>query len=194
MAAVGQFPLRCRLGFDSINVTYVSATRLIIFFLCLSLSLSLGVALVGVTHLLLWIVVWLCLSIKRRWHFKLPPLDHTYGGLLNKASAQPLLMSSGQRTGSNSSSGANSTSTTVNGGDNCKPDMMSTATSTELGGMGSVSVSGMGMSMGLVTQEDIYWPKLTPSSPKLKVTFNEVTSTSDDVLLIGDQEQTDGKR
>lgn len=191
MAAVGQFRSRCRLGFDSINVTYVSATRLIIFFLCLSLSLSLflcslGVALVGVTHLLLWIVVWLCLSIKRRWHFKLPPLDHTYGGLLNKASAQPLLMSSGQRTGSNSSSGANSTSTTVNGGDNCKPDMMSTATSTELG--------GVGMSMGLVAQEDIYWPKLTPSSPKLKVTFNEVTSTSDDVLLIGDQEQTDGKR
>ncbi|KAH8414097.1 hypothetical protein KR222_006551 [Zaprionus bogoriensis] len=149
-------------------------------------------ALVGVTHLLLWIVVWLCLSIKRRWHFKLPPLDHTYGGLLNKASAQPLLMSSGQRTGSNSSSGGNSTSTTVNGGDNCKPDMMSTATSTELGGMG-VGM-GMGMSMGLAAQEDIYWPKLTPSSPKLKVTFNEVTSTSDDVLLIGDQEQTDGKR
>ncbi|XP_070063789.1 protein tincar isoform X2 [Drosophila virilis] len=139
-------------------------------------------ALVGVTHLLLWIVVWLCLTIKRRWHFKLPPLDHTYGGLLNKASAQPLLMSSGQRTGSNSSSGANSTSTTVNGIDSSKPDMMSTATSTELAGM------------GLVAQEDIYWPKLTPSSPKLKVTFNEVTSTSDDVLLIGDQEQTDGKR
>ncbi|EDV91265.1 GH14990 [Drosophila grimshawi] len=122
-------------------------------------------ALVGVTHLLLWIVVWLCLTIKRRWHFKLPPLDHTYGGLLNKASAQPLLMSSGgQRTGSNSSSGANSTSTTVNGMDSTKPDMMSTATSTELGGM------------GLVAQEDIYWPKLTPSSPKLKVTFNEVTT------------------
>ncbi|KAM8705938.1 hypothetical protein ACLKA7_010264 [Drosophila subpalustris] len=140
-------------------------------------------ALVGVTHLLLWIVVWLCLSIKRRWHFKLPPLDHTYGGLLNKASAQPLLMSSNQgRTGSNSSSGGNSTSTTVNGTDNSKPDMMSTATSTELGGM------------SMVAQEDIYWPKLTPSSPKLKVTFNEVTSTSDDVLLIGDQEQTDGKR
>ncbi|XP_017873902.1 PREDICTED: protein tincar isoform X1 [Drosophila arizonae] len=144
-------------------------------------------ALVGVIHLLLWIVVWLCLTIKRRWHFKLPPLDHTYGGLLNKASAQPLLMSSGQRTGSNSSSGGNSTSTTVNGMDcaTSKPDMMSTATSTEL---------GVGMSMGLVAQEDIYWPKLTPSSPKLKVTFNEVTSTSDDVLLIGDQEQTDGKR
>ncbi|ALC46505.1 tinc [Drosophila busckii] len=139
-------------------------------------------ALVGVTHLLLWIVVWLCLTIKRRWQFKLPPLDHTYGGLLNKASAQPLLMSSGQRTGSNSSSGGNSTSTTVNGMDGGKPDMMSTATSTELAGM------------SLAAQEDIYWPKLTPSSPKLKVTFNEVTSTSDDVLLIGDQEQTDGKR
>ncbi|SPP83424.1 protein tincar isoform X1 [Drosophila guanche] len=144
-------------------------------------------ALIGVTHLLLWIVVWLCLTIKRRWHFKLPPMDNTYGGLLNKASAQPLLMSSGQRTGSNSSSGGNSTSTTMNGGNDSssKPDMMSTATSTEL---------GMGMGMGLAAQEDIYWPKLTPSSPKLKVTFNEVTSTSDDVLLIGDQEQTDGKR
>ncbi|KAH8349096.1 hypothetical protein KR084_005684 [Drosophila pseudotakahashii] len=159
-------------------------------------------ALVGVTHLLLWIVIWLCLTIKRRWHFKLPPLDSTYGGLLGKSSAQPLLMSSGQRTGSNSSSsGCNSTSTTVNGGDS-KPDMMSTATSTELGmgmggGMGINGGMGMGMGgtgMGLAAQEDIYWPKLTPSSPKLKVTFNEVTSTSDDVLLIGDQEQTDGKR
>ncbi|XP_050744619.1 protein tincar isoform X2 [Drosophila biarmipes] len=157
-------------------------------------------ALVGVTHLLLWIVIWLCLTIKRRWHFKLPPLDSTYGGLLGKASAQPLLMSSGQRAGSNSSSsGCNSTSTTVNGGDS-KPDMMSTATSTELGmglggGMGMGINGGLGgTGMGLAAQEDIYWPKLTPSSPKLKVTFNEVTSTSDDVLLIGDQEQTDGKR
>lgn len=109
-------------------------------------------------------------------------------------------MSSGQRTGSNSSSsGCNSTSTTVNGGDS-KPDMMSTATSTELGmgmgmGIGGGINGGMGgTGMGLAAQEDIYWPKLTPSSPKLKVTFNEVTSTSDDVLLIGDQEQTDGKR
>ncbi|KAH8295420.1 hypothetical protein KR018_010976 [Drosophila ironensis] len=150
-------------------------------------------ALVGVTHLLLWIVIWLCLTIKRRWHFKLPPLDSSYGGLLGKSSAQPLLMSSGQRTGSNSSSsGCNSTSTTVNGADS-KPDMMSTATSTDLG-MGMVGGGGNGSGMGLAAQEDIYWPKLTPSSPKLKVTFNEVTSTSDDVLLIGDQEQTDGKR
>ncbi|KAH8248205.1 hypothetical protein KR038_004790 [Drosophila bunnanda] len=153
-------------------------------------------ALVGVTHLLLWIVIWLCLTIKRRWHFKLPPLDSSYGGLLGKASAQPLLMASGQRTGSNSSSsGCNSTSTTVNGGDSSKPDMMSTATSTELGmGMGGGGGGVVGGVMGLAAQEDIYWPKLTPSSPKLKVTFNEVTSTSDDVLLIGDQEQTDGKR
>ncbi|EDV48666.1 protein tincar isoform X2 [Drosophila erecta] len=135
-------------------------------------------ALVGVTHLLLWIVIWLCLTIKRRWHFKLPPLDSTYGGLLGKSSAQPLLMSSGQRTGSNSSSsGCNSTSTTVNGGDS-KPDMMSTATSTELGmGLGGGINGGMGgTGMGLAAQEDIYWPKLTPSSPKLKVTFNEVTT------------------
>lgn len=77
--------------------------------------------------------------------------------------------------------------------------MMSTATSTDLG-MGMVTggngggCGGAGSGMGLAAQEEIYWPKLTPSSPKLKVTFNEVTSTSDDVLLIGDQEQTDGKR
>nr|XP_041631530.1 protein tincar isoform X2 [Drosophila kikkawai] len=135
-------------------------------------------ALVGVTHLLLWIVIWLCLTIKRRWHFKLPPLDSSYGGLLGKASAQPLLMASGQRTGSNSSSsGCNSTSTTVNGGDSSKPDMMSTATSTELGmGMGGGGGGVVGGVMGMAAQEDIYWPKLTPSSPKLKVTFNEVTT------------------
>lgn len=28
--------------------------------------------------------------------------------------------------------------------------------------------------------ETIYWPKLTPSSPKLKVTFNDVPSTLSD--------------
>lgn len=40
-------------------------------------------------------------------------------------------------------------------------------------------------------EDTIYWPKLAPSSPKLKVTFNEIPSTlsSDDNLA-----EHDGKR
>lgn len=39
-------------------------------------------------------------------------------------------------------------------------------------------------------EETIYWPKLTPSSPKLKVTFNDVPSTLSDNNLA----EHDGKR
>lgn len=41
-------------------------------------------------------------------------------------------------------------------------------------------------------EDTIYWPKLTPSSPKLKVTFNEIPSTSSHHdLMVTDH---DGKR
>lgn len=39
-------------------------------------------------------------------------------------------------------------------------------------------------------EDTIYWPKLAPSSPKLKVTFNEIPSTSSDDNLA----EHDGKR
>jgi hypothetical protein len=39
-------------------------------------------------------------------------------------------------------------------------------------------------------EEQIYWPKIAPNSPKLKVTFNEVPSTSSD----HDLSEHDGKR
>lgn len=45
-------------------------------------------------------------------------------------------------------------------------------------------------SLGHGGEEQIYWPKLTPSSPKLKVTFNEVPSTSIDYETV----EHDGKR
>lgn len=38
-------------------------------------------------------------------------------------------------------------------------------------------------------EDTIYWPKLAPNSPKLKVTFNEIPSTLDDNLA-----EHDGKR
>lgn len=34
------------------------------------------------------------------------------------------------------------------------------------------------LDMGGHGEEQIYWPKLQPNSPKMKVTFNEVTSMS----------------
>lgn len=50
--------------------------------------------------------------------------------------------------------------------------------------------SGDGTGATSSEEETIYWPKIAPNSPKLKVTFNEVTSTSPD-HAIGDH---DGKR
>lgn len=95
-------------------------------------------------HLFLWIVLWLCLTAKRRWHFKLPPLEAPSG--LRPGAAQPLL-----RGGS----------------------LLRTAT----GPKGADSIDGNGAGSGS-EEETVYWPKLAPNSPKLKVTFNEVTSTS----------------
>ncbi|XP_055853102.1 protein tincar [Episyrphus balteatus] len=109
-------------------------------------------ALMSVVHILLWIVIWLGLTAKRRWSFKLPPIEH-YG--ITKGATQPLLIST--------------RNSNVSAGGMEQKSAISTTSSTD----------------GV---EDIYWPKLTPSSPKLKVTFNEVTSTCDD----GDEQ--DGKR
>lgn len=44
-----------------------------------------------------------------------------------------------------------------------------------------------------VGDETIYWPKLTPNSPKLKVTFNDVPSTLYDQST-GAAAEHDGKR
>lgn len=106
---------------------------------------------------------------------------------ITKATTQPLLManrnslpSAGSVGGSGSNMGSSeqkSSSTMSSGGiGGGRGGKLSTESSTDGGA------------------DDVYWPKLTPSSPKLKVTFNEVPSTSDDVLLIGDHEQNDGKR
>uniref|UniRef100_A0A1A9VR80 Protein tincar n=1 Tax=Glossina austeni TaxID=7395 RepID=A0A1A9VR80_GLOAU len=170
-------------------------------------------ALVSVMHLLLWIVIWLGLSAKRRWSFKLPPLD-AYG-IIGKATTQPLLMhnrgsltSSAQQGGNLNTATAVSNGTTIAGGGGGGSLEQK---SNIVGGVGGSLVSGIGSVMGTgnhhlsntsssdvvsgTPADDIYWPKLTPSSPKLKVTFNEVPSTSDDdQLLIGDHEQNDGKR
>lgn len=102
-----------------------------------------SLVLASVSHLFLWIVLWLGLTAKRRWVFKLPPLQ-----IVHASVKQPLLMSS-----------------RVNGRSN--------------------------MNQNENGEDTIYWPKLAPSSPKLKVTFNEIPSTlsSDDNLA-----EHDGKR
>lgn len=156
-------------------------------------------------HILLWIVIWICLTIKRKWSFKLPPLD-AYS-IIGKATTQPLLMhnrgsltntttaslnNSTNLGGGNSSSIAGDSSgehKTGSGNDQSSGNHMTNASSAD----------ALASSVTGVPVEDVYWPKLTPSSPKLKVTFNEVTSTCDDDqhhrLICGDhQQQNDGKR
>ncbi|XP_073816865.1 transmembrane protein tincar [Musca autumnalis] len=166
-------------------------------------------ALVSVMHILLWIVIWLCLTIKRKWSFKLPPLD-AYS-IIGKATTQPLLMH-------NRGSLTNTTTASLNNSTNLGGNTSSIGTGDSSGGgSGEHKMNGSEHGSGgcgnrmtntpsadalndSMAAEDIYWPKLQPSSPKLKVTFNEVTSTCDDDnhhhrLNAGDHhQQNDGKR
>lgn len=110
-------------------------------------------------HIFFWIILWLGLTAKRRWNFKLPPLD--YQPVMATGAAQPLLMSP-------------------------RPNRHTA----HIGGHGDNGGGGCGMIGGSIGEETIYWPKLTPSSPKLKVTFNDVPSTLSDNNLA----EHDGKR
>lgn len=98
-------------------------------------------AMTSIIHIFLWIVVWLALTAKRRWSFKLPIIESIYQ---TRAEAiQPLLTQNGRQ----------------------------------------INFSGPQKQ----EEETIYWP----SSPKLKVTFNdEVPSTLSDHNSI----DHDGKR
>ncbi|XP_037944889.1 protein tincar [Teleopsis dalmanni] len=127
--------------------------------------------LISVVNFFMWIVIWLSLSAKRHWTFKLPPID-SYD--VPKISGQPLLMSS-----QSSLPNANAEITTQQKG------VTKIDTSANNGSNKNTNING---------NNDIYWPKIISNSPKLRVTFNEVTSTSEDALLISDQKQTDGKR
>ncbi|XP_013099153.2 protein tincar [Stomoxys calcitrans] len=154
-------------------------------------------ALVSVMHILLWIVIWLCLTIKRRWSFKLPPLD-AYA-IISKATTQPLLMHNrGSLTNTTTASLNNSTN--LGGGNSSSIAGDSSGEHKPIGDQGGNQLTNAPSTDPLagVPVEDVYWPKLTPSSPKLKVTFNEVTSTCDDDhnrrLIGGDHQQNDGKR
>lgn len=102
-------------------------------------------------HIFFWILLWLGLTAKRRWNFKLPPLDDIH--LHNESAKQPLLMS---------------------------PRLSRQHSSGPAGGQLNDS-----------SEEQIYWPKLQPNSPKLKVTFNDVPSTLSDNNLADEQ---DGNR
>lgn len=102
-------------------------------------------------HIFFWIVLWLGLTAKRHWNFKLPPLaGHT------DTAQQPLLVAGRHGRGHQPNGGSQSPHLNESGG-----------------------------------EETIYWPKLAPNSPKLKVTFNDVPSTLSDNNLADEQ---DGKR
>ncbi|XP_040173552.1 protein tincar [Anopheles arabiensis] len=120
----------------------------------------LAAALGSVLHIFLWIVLWLGLTAKRRWHFKLPPLEGArLGGSAGGPSAQPLLRGNGSLR---------------------SPNGTPIVTGLQAGGPGLGGIGGPGGpgSGSGGEEETIYWPKIAPNSPKLKVTFNEVTSTS----------------
>lgn len=127
-------------------------------------------ALISVCQLFLWVVLWLGLTAKRRWGFKLPPLaqQHSLGGGAVHPGKQRIL--NGMMQG------------TVNEpllprSPPPPPQLMDPQ-------------MPMGHHPGMLPSpshqnthpmdggEEIYWPKLQPNSPKTKVTFNEVTSMS----------------
>lgn len=143
-------------------------------------------------HILLWIIIWLGLTVKRKWNFKLPPLDAF--AIIGKATTQPLLMHNrGSLTNTTSASLNNSTNMGISS--SSASDNTDHKTNSENSG-NLISNTSSSDILNIAPQEDIYWPKPTASSPKLKVTFNEVTSTSDNNhrRLIGEHEQNDGKR
>lgn len=124
-------------------------------FLLLSPS-SATPALSSVMHIFFWIVLWLGLTAKRQWNFKLPPLtDH----MIHDGAQQPLLTSTRHSRGHQHNGGSPS--------------------------------PHLNDSNGGAGEETIYWPKLAPNSPKLKVTFNDVPSTLSDNNLA---DEHDGKR
>jgi hypothetical protein len=98
----------------------------------------------SIIHIFLWIVIWLALTAKRRWAFKLPLVESIYQTRVE--AVQPLLTQNGRHLHGPKKEG----------------------------------------------EETIYWP----TSPKLKVTFNdEVPSTFDTSRkLIPDIIEHDGKR
>lgn len=143
-------------------------------------------------HIFLWIIIWIGLTIKRNWNFKLPPLD-AYT-IIGKTTTQPLLLHNrGSSTNTVATSFNNSTVIGLN--NTSAIDKMELKINCDNPG----KLNSETFSSNMLNDEasnDIYWPKVGPSSPKLKVTFNEVTSTSDDDhhQLMGDHEQNDGKR
>lgn len=144
-------------------------------------------------HILLWIIIWMGLTVKRKWSFKLPPVD-AYA-ILGKATTQPLLMQN-RASLTNTTTASLNISTTMGVGSSPASENMEHKIN--CGNSGNI-ISNTSCSdvLNNSPHEDIYWPKITPSSPKLKVTFNEVTSTSNDDhhhRLIGEHKQTDGKR
>ncbi|KAM7359299.1 transmembrane protein tincar isoform 2-T2 [Cochliomyia hominivorax] len=148
-------------------------------------------ALVSVMNILLWIIIWLGLSIKRKWNFKLPPLDACT--IIGKATTQPLLVHN--RRSSTNTTSANLINSNTMGihtsvTENTEPKINCENAENFISNASSSDV------LNEPTQEDIYWPKITPSSPKLKVTFNEVASTSDDGhhRIIGEHEENNDKR
>lgn len=101
----------------------------------------------SIIHIFLWIIIWLALTAKRHWAFKIPVVDTVYASTRVDA-IQPLLTNHNGRQYQGS----------------LRKDK---------------------------GEETIYWP----SSPKLKVTFNdEVPSTLSDRNLIPDIIEHDGKR
>lgn len=119
-------------------------------------------ALTSVSQLFLWIVLWLCLTAKRRWAFKLPPLS----------------MATAMVGGSpNGQAAAVATKHKMNGisGPASEPLLPRSPPQSM---MASPLQQNLQNSHADGGEEQIYWPKLQPSSPKLKVTFNEVPSMS----------------
>lgn len=103
----------------------------------------------SIIHILLWIIIWLTLTLKRQWAFKLPVIVEGIYASSRVDAIQPLL--------------------TAQNGNRQYP--------------GSLKKDK--------GEETIYWP----SSPKLKVTFDdEVPSTLTDRNLIPDIIEHDGKR
>lgn len=144
-------------------------------------------ALISVCQLFIWVVLWLALTAKRRWAFKLPPLQsssqHNNCGMIIHPGKQKIL---------------NGMAAGVVGGSVTEPLLARSPPPPAQQEQQQVPIHHPALMPSHVHNvhpmdggEEIYWPKMQqqqqhqhqgsstlPNSPKMKVTFNEVTSMS----------------
>lgn len=138
-------------------------------------------------------MIWITLTVKNKWSFKLPPLDSH--PIIGKAITKPLLTQ-------NRGSLTINTAVILNNSTNLPNGTSAAAKNEEMQLKCEPTGDFPSMTSNLdvlndASNNEIYWPKTNSSSPQLKVTFQEVTSIAEDAqqhVFFDEHEPNNGKR